>query len=86
MTQLTLALRLLLVAALSTVTIFGVATAQAIDITTYRGACDGSAAVALDRDRFAVADDDSNVLNVYRRGQEAAILELNLDQFLEAPK
>ena len=86
MTQLTLALRLLLVAALSTVTIFGVATAQAIDITTYRGACDGSAAVALDRDRFAVADDDSNVLNVYRTGQEAAILELNLDQFLEAPK
>ncbi len=86
MTQLTLASRLLIVAALSTVTTFGVATAQAADITTYRGACDGSAAVALDRDRFAVADDDSNVLSVYRTGQEAAILELNLDQFLEAPK
>ena len=86
MTQLTLASRLLVAAALSTVTTFGVATAQAADITTYRGACDGSAAVALDRDRFAVADDDSNVLNVYRTGQEAAILELNLDQFLEAPK
>ncbi|KRQ93043.1 hypothetical protein CQ10_36045 [Bradyrhizobium valentinum] len=63
------------------------AAAQAADlITTYRGACDGSAAIALDRDRFAVADDDSNVLNVYRTGHEAAILELNLDQFLEAPK
>ena len=86
MTRLAPAWRLLVVAALSTVTIFGVATAHAADITTYRAACDGSAAVALDRDRFAVADDDSNVLNVYRTGQEAAIQELNLDQFLEAPK
>lgn len=86
MTQLTFALRLLIVAALSTGTTSGAATAQIADTTTYRGACDGSAAVALDRDRFAVADDDSNVLSVYRTGQEAAILELNLDQFLEAPK
>jgi hypothetical protein len=86
MTRLTLALRLLIVAALSTVTIFAVATAQAADITTYRGACDGSAAVALDQDRFAVADDDSNVLNVYRTGREAAVLQLNLDQFLDTPK
>lgn len=79
--------RLLVVAVLSTLITSGVAAAQAVDlITTYRGACDGSAAVALDRDRFAVADDDSNVLNVYRAGQEAAILELDLDQFLEAPK
>jgi Protein of unknown function (DUF3616) len=87
MTQLTLALRLLVIAVLSSVTISGVAAAQAADlVTTYRGACDGSAAVALDQDRFAVADDDSNVLNVYRIGQEAAIQELNLDQFLETPK
>jgi Protein of unknown function (DUF3616) len=79
--------RLLVVAILSTLITSGVAAAQAANlITTYRGACDGSAAVALDRDRFAVADDDSNVLNVYRTGQDAAILELNLDQFLEAPK
>ncbi|MEH2608162.1 DUF3616 domain-containing protein [Bradyrhizobium sp. AZCC 1693] len=79
--------RLLVVAILSTLITSGIAAAQAANlIATYRGACDGSAAVALDRDRFAVADDDSNVLNVYRTGQEAAILELNLDQFLEAPK
>lgn len=79
--------RLLVVAVLSTVITSGLAAAQAADpITTYRGACDGSAAVALERDRFAVADDDSNVLNVYRMGQEAAILELDLDQFLETPK
>jgi hypothetical protein len=79
--------RLLVVAMLSTLITFGIAAAQAANlITTHRGACDGSAAVALDRDRFAVADDDSNVLNVYRTGQDAAILELNLDQFLEAPK
>jgi hypothetical protein len=79
--------RLLVVAVLSIFIPSGVAAAQAANpITTYRGACDGSAAVALDQDHFAVADDDSNVLNVYRTGQQAAILELNLDQFLEAPK
>src|SRR6266508_586371 len=79
--------RLLVVAILSTLITSGAAAAQAANlIATYRGACDGSAAVALDRDRFAVADDDSNVLNIYRTGQDAAILELNLDQFLEAPK
>lgn len=87
MTQLALALRLLVIAAQVTVTISGVAAAQAADlVTTYRGACDGSAAVTLDRDRFAVADDDSNVLSIYQMGREAAVLELNLDQFLEAPK
>jgi hypothetical protein len=79
--------RLLIVAVLSTVIASGLEAAQAADpITIYRGACDGSAAVALDQDRFAVADDDSNVLNVYRTGREATILELNLDQFLDTPK
>jgi hypothetical protein len=76
----------LTIAALSVVMTSSLALAQAADqITTYRGACDGSAAVALDQNFFAVADDDSNVLNVYRMGQAAAVQELPLDTFLEAP-
>ncbi|KRR10020.1 hypothetical protein CQ12_06325 [Bradyrhizobium jicamae] len=78
--------RLLAIATLSTSLTFFVAAAQAADqITTYRGACDGSAAIALDQNFFAVADDESNVLNVYRMGQAAAVHELSLDAFLEAP-
>jgi len=54
--------------------------------TKYRGACDGSAAVALDSNFFAVADDDHNVLRVYRIGQPDSNPSLNVDQFLEAAK
>ena len=80
------AFHLLVMAALSPVATSGSAAAQSAEITTYRGACDGSAAVALNQNFFAVADDDSNVLNIYRAGQEgAAVSELNLDAFLEAP-
>ncbi|MBR1129181.1 DUF3616 domain-containing protein [Bradyrhizobium iriomotense] len=79
------ALRLLAITTLSSGVVFGLAAAQTPgQIVTYRGACDGSAAVALDPDRFAVADDDSNVLNIYRIGTPDA-LTLNLDGFLEAP-
>jgi hypothetical protein len=80
------ALRLLLIASLFTLTTSRLAAAQSAgQITTYRGACDGSAAVALDQERFAVADDDSNFLNIYQIGKPDAV-GLNLDQFLEAPK
>jgi Protein of unknown function (DUF3616) len=81
------ALRLLVIATLSTLTTsFSAAAQDAGQITTYRGACDGSAAVALDQNFFTVADDDSNVLNVYRMGQAAAVKELDLNAFLEAPR
>ena len=54
--------------------------------STYRGACDGSAGVALDQDHFAVADDDRNVLRIYRTGQpNPDPSSPNLDSFLEAP-
>ena len=33
----------------------------------YRQICDASAAVAIDADRFVVADDEGNVLRIYRR-------------------
>lgn len=84
MTQSTSAIRLRVIAIVSLITTSGLAAAQA-QIATYRGACDGSAAVALDQNRFVVADDDSNVLNVYQKGQPGALMELNLDVFLEAP-
>ncbi|PDT88959.1 hypothetical protein CO669_17660 [Bradyrhizobium sp. Y36] len=79
------ALRLLITTILLSVAVPGLAVAQAPgEIFTYRGACDGSAAVALDQDRFVVADDDSNVLNIFQIGKPDA-RALNLDQFLEAP-
>jgi Protein of unknown function (DUF3616) len=81
------ALRLLVIAALSFTISFSAAAQAADQITTYRGACDGSAAIALDQNFFAVADDDSNVLNVYRIGQADAVKELerDLNVFLDAP-
>lgn len=78
----------LVIAALAAAAAYGLSEAQAEgDIVKYRGACDGSAAVALDEKFFAVADDDSNVLNIYRIGQpDADPVTRNLDKFLEAPK
>ena len=35
--------------------------------TTYRGMCDASAAVSLNADLFAVANDEDNTLRVYHR-------------------
>ena len=35
--------------------------------TTYRGMCDASAAVSLNSDLFAVANDEDNILRVYHR-------------------
>lgn len=79
------ALRLLVITAFPSILASGPATTQTPgQIVTYRGACDGSAAVALGQDRFAVADDDSNVLSIFQIGKPDA-QALNLDQFLEAP-
>lgn len=36
------------------------------DISLYYGACDASAAVAVNKDTFIVADDENNVLRVYK--------------------
>lgn len=52
----------------------------------YRGICDASAAVALDEQHFAVADDERNVLLVYRRGHAEAVGSLSLVDFLGAEK
>ncbi|MFH1716785.1 MAG: DUF3616 domain-containing protein, partial [Planctomycetota bacterium] len=53
------------------------------DILTFRGASDASAAVALSEDMFIVADDENNVLRVYRadKGGEP-VSTYNLKAFL----
>lgn len=47
-------------------------------ITEYRGICDASAAIALDENLFAVADDEHNVLKIYRRGQAKEVSSVSV--------
>lgn len=54
--------------------------ASAQSITTYRGPCDASAAVALDADHFVVANDESDTLSIYRG--ERAVGSLDLSSFI----
>lgn len=53
---------------------------------TYWHMCDASAAVALDNERFVVADDEGNVLRVFKRGEPEPLSEHNLTKFLDAKK
>ena len=48
----------------------------------HAGLCDASAAVALDRDRFVVADDERNTLAVFRLGTAEAIERIDLSRHL----
>ncbi len=50
----------------------------------YRGICDASGAVALDGDHFAVADDETNTLWIYRRGDPDIVDRLDLSESLKA--
>jgi hypothetical protein len=56
------------------------------DVTSYRKMCDASAAVALDDEHFAVADDERNVLQIYRRGRPAPVGAVKLWKFLGTKK
>ncbi len=47
--------------------------------------CDASAAVPLGDDEFIAADDESNVLHVYRYDTGAPVRELDLTAFLDTP-
>jgi len=52
-------------------------------VRTYFGLCDASAAVALDADYFAVADDEDNVIRAYHRRVGAMpVYSLDLSRFL----
>jgi hypothetical protein len=49
---------------------------------TYGEMCDASAAVALDENHFAVADDEGNTLRVYKRGEDLPTREFDIAKFL----
>jgi hypothetical protein len=50
---------------------------------TYCGSCDASAVVALDQDKFVVADDEDSVMRIYSRARGGpAIYRTNLSAFL----
>jgi len=49
---------------------------------TYRAMCDASAAVSLGGGYFAVADDEGDALQVYRRGADRPAGELRLSRYL----
>ena len=55
---------------------------SAQQITTFKGPCDASAAVALDATHFIVGDDEHNTLHIYRQDQPAPVASLNLANFL----
>ena len=60
--------------------------AQAQEPMRYRGLCDASAAVALDAQHFVVANDEDNILRIYRRGEPVPRGTLALAGFLGAEK
>ena len=49
---------------------------------SYRGMCDASAGIALDTNHFAVADDELNVLRIYRFGQAEPAANVPVQKFL----
>lgn len=54
----------------------------ALDVVRYRGMCDASAAVALGADHFVVANDEDNLLRIYRHGRPEPVSTLPLAGFL----
>ena len=48
----------------------------------YAGLCDASAAVAIGQGCFAVADDELDVLRIYRRGAAAPVGSVDLGAYL----
>src|SRR6185295_9197605 len=48
----------------------------------YSDMCDASAAVALDENHFAVADDEGNILRIYKRGEAEPTRDYDVGKFL----
>jgi hypothetical protein len=53
-------------------------------VKEYAEICDASAAIAMGRDHFVVANDEENTLRVYKRGVVKSVLAYNLDDFAKA--
>lgn len=52
------------------------------EAVTFTGMCDASAAAAINTELFIVADDETNILRVYRRSGGTALLGVDLREFL----
>ena len=59
---------------------------SAPQVTSYTGICEASAAVALDAQRFIVADDEHNVLSIYRVGKPKRESTVDLVAYLDTTK
>ncbi len=58
--------------------------AEPEEVLLYRGMSDASAAAAIDKDMFIVADDENNVLRVYKiNGPDFPVFRYDLTQFLK---
>lgn len=60
--------------------------AELSNLQEYSRMCDASAAVALDAKHFAAADDEGNVLRVFKRGQSMPVREFDFSKFLGTKK
>jgi hypothetical protein len=56
------------------------------EIMSYTGCCDASAAVAVDDRHFVVADDEDNILRVYKREGGGPVMQVDLGPFLGSKK
>lgn len=63
-----------------------VAASTAMSRESYRGMCDASAAVSLGKGYFVVADDEGDVLRVYKRGTITPIGTVDLIDYLHNRK
>ena len=62
---------------------FALGNRQAAGTLVYRGASDSSAAVAVDKDMFIAADDENNILRVYKTSQGGLpLFSFNTAEFL----
>jgi hypothetical protein len=59
--------------------------ALADDVLNYQGMCDASAAVAIDRSSFVVANDEDNTLRIYDRDKPGRARTIAIDAFLTPP-
>ena len=73
-------------AALTLMLASGLAAAASPQASSYQGACDASAADALDAEHFVVASDEDNTLRIYRRGHPAPVGSVDLAAFLGTKK
>ena len=63
-----------------------VAASAAAAQDSYLGMCDASAAVALGQGHFVVADDESDVLRIYKRGTAMPVGNVDLIDYLRNRK